>query len=75
MENIKKIILKKHEIIKNNQNVKEYDLRRLTSEYDNIINNYISNEIRRLKSELWEKEQICKQNLIKVKKNQRRLEI
>ncbi len=75
MNNIQKTILRRHEIIRNNQNVKEFALRRLTSECDNIINNYISNEIRRLKSELWEKEREYEINTTKVNKNQRRLEI
>jgi len=70
---IKKLNKERHKIIKSNQNAKQSDLRALLFGLDNTVNNLICIRIRQLKGELWEKEQICKRNVAKVKKNQIRL--
>lgn len=75
MNKMLKIRKERHEIIKNNQNAKYFVLRRLTYSLDVIIKKDISSEIRRLKSELWEKERECEINTTNVNKNQRRLQI
>ena len=70
---IQKLILEKHQIIRDNQNAKEYVLRRLIYSLDVEIRKLQSDEIRRLKSFLWEKERECEKHTIKINKNQQRL--
>ena len=72
---LRKLNLKKHQIIRDNQNAKEYVLRRLINPIDVEINILIKAKIRALKSELWEREQTVLKNRTKVPKNQTRLEI
>ena len=72
---IKKLIKKRHEIIKNNQNAKHYVLRRLTRNIDSSIKKHILDEIRRLNTVLWERERCDELLFAKVEKGQEILRI
>jgi len=68
---LKKLIKQRHALIKDNQDVKRCVLIALTQDIDESIKTIQSNEIKRLKSVLWEREQICKQNNVKVNRNKK----
>ena len=79
---IYKETIKKHEIIKNNQNAKYFVLRRLIFELDKTIKEKQKEEIGRLKSvyerreinDAYNKEKYRKYKRIKIPFNQKRLE-